>query len=127
MTPVSQAIGIFAAALTLIVVIEMVRRGRLKERHALWWLLAGTLALIIGIFPGLLDGIAELVGIEIPINLVFFVSIAVLFLVCIQNSSELTTLEEKTRILAEEVALLKDQIENCQGSPSENNSSTQPH
>lgn len=127
MTPVSQAIGIFAAALTLIVVIEMVRRGRLKERHALWWLLAGTLALIIGIFPGLLDGIAELVGIEIPINLVFFVSIAVLFLVCIQNSSELTTLEEKTRILAEEVALLKGQLENCQGCSTEKDSSIQPH
>lgn len=110
MTPISQAIGIFAAALTLIVVIEMVRRGRLKERHALWWLIAGTLALIIGIFPSLLDGVADFVGIEVPINLVFFVSIAVLFLVCIQNSSELTTLEEKTRILAEEVALLRNQI-----------------
>lgn len=110
MTPVSQAIGIFAAALTLIVVIEMVRRGRLKERHALWWLIAGTMALIIGIFPSLLDGISDLVGIEVPINLVFFVSIAVLFLVCIQNSSELTSLEEKSRILAEEVALLRNQI-----------------
>lgn len=116
MTPISQAIGIFAAALTLIVVIEMVRRGRLKERHALWWLIAGTLALIIGIFPSLLDGVADVVGIEVPINLVFFVSIAVLFLVCIQNSSELTTLEEKTRILAEEVALLRNQLSELQES-----------
>jgi hypothetical protein len=111
MTPVSQAIGIFAAALTLIVVVEMVRRGQLKERHALWWLIAGTRALLIGIFPGLLIGVADLVGIEVPINLVFFVSIAVLFLVCIQSSSELTSLEEKTRKLAEESALLRQRIE----------------
>lgn len=121
MTPVSQAIGIFAAALTLIVVIEMVRRGRLKERHALWWLIAGSLALIIGIFPVLLDGVADVVGIEVPINLVFFVSIAVLFLVCIQNSSELTALEEKTRILAEEVALLRNQLESKQDLPIKKN------
>jgi hypothetical protein len=121
MTPVSQAIGIFAAALTLIVVIEMVRRGRLKERHALWWLIAGSLALIIGIFPVLLDGVADVVGIEVPINLVFFVSIAVLFLVCIQNSSELTALEEKTRILAEEVALLRNQLESKQDLPAKKN------
>lgn len=107
----AQVIGILAAALTLIVVIEMVRRGRLKERHALWWLIAGTLALIIGVFPGLLIGIAEVVGIEVPINLVYFVSIAVLFLVCIQSSSELTSLEEKTRVLAEESALLKQRVE----------------
>lgn len=107
----AQVIGILAAALTLIVVIEVVRRGRLKERHALWWLIAGTLALIIGVFPGLLIGIAGVVGIEVPINLVYFVSIAVLFLVCIQSSSELTSLEEKTRVLAEESALLKQRVE----------------
>ena len=111
MTPVSQAIGILAAALTLIVVVEMLRRGQLKERHALWWLIAGTLALLIGIFPGLLIAVADLVGIEVPINLVFFVSIAVLFLVCIQSSSELTSLEEKTRKLAEETALLRQRVE----------------
>lgn len=111
MTTVSQVIGIIAAVLTLLVVIEMVRRGRLKERHALWWLVAGILALIIGIFPGILDGVADTVGVEVPINLVFFVSIAVLFLVCIQSSSELTSLEEKTRILAEETALLRQRIE----------------
>lgn len=111
MTTVSQIIGIIAAVLTLLVVIEMVRRGQLKERHALWWLLAGILALIIGIFPDLLNGVADAVGVEVPINLVFFVSIAVLFLVCIQSSSELTSLEEKTRILAEESALLRQKIE----------------
>lgn len=111
MTTVSQVIGIIAAVLTLLVVIEMVRRGRLKERHALWWLVAGILALIIGIFPGILDGVSDTVGVEVPINLVFFVSIAVLFLVCIQSSSELTSLEEKTRILAEETALLRQRIE----------------
>ena len=111
MTTVSQIIGIIAAVLTLLVVIEMVRRGQLKERHALWWLVAGILALIIGIFPDLLNGVADAVGVEVPINLVFFVSIAVLFLVCIQSSSELTSLEEKTRILAEESALLRQKIE----------------
>lgn len=111
MTPVSQIIGIIAAVLTLLVVIEMVRRGNLKERHALWWIIAGVLALIIGIFPDLLDGIADLVGVEVPINLIFFVSIAVLFLVCIQSSSELTSLEEKTRTLAEESALLRQRID----------------
>jgi hypothetical protein len=50
------------------------------------------------------------VGIELPVNLIFFVSIAVLFFVCIQSSSELTSLEEKTRILAEETALLRIRV-----------------
>lgn len=110
MTVTAYVLGIVAALLTLGVVIEMMRRKRMRERHAIWWLLAGVLALVIGIFPGILDWAASLLGVGAPVNLVFFVSIAVLFLVCIQHSSELTTLEDKTRTLAEEVVLLRLRI-----------------
>lgn len=107
MTFTSYLLGIVGAALVLVVVIELLRRGRLRERHAVWWFIAGLLALIAGIFPGTLVWVAGLVGIEVPINLVFFVSIAILFLVALQSSAELTRLESKTRTLAERVALLE--------------------
>ncbi len=107
MTLASYIFGIAAAVAVLVVVIEMLRRRRLRERHAIWWLIAGTLALVAGIFPLTLEWAASLVGIEIPINLVFFVSIVTLFLVCLQYASELTRLEAKTRTLAERVALLE--------------------
>ncbi|MEF3405231.1 DUF2304 domain-containing protein [Agromyces sp. CCNWLW203] len=105
MSVTSYIFGILAALGTLVVVVEMLRRRRLRERHAFWWLLAGVLALIVGIFPITLDWAAQAIGIAVPVNLVFFVSIAILFLVCIQASAELTTLESKTRVLAEQSAL----------------------
>ena len=105
MSITSYIFGILAALLTLGVVIEMLRRGRMRERHAIWWIVAGSLALLIGVFPGILAWLAALIGVGAPVNLVFFVSIAVLFLVCIQHSSELTTLESKSRTLAERSAL----------------------
>ena len=107
----TYVLGIASAALVLVVVIELLRRGRLRERHAAWWLVAGILALIIGIFPVTLEWAARLVGVEVPTNLVFFVSIAILFLVCLQHSAELTRLESKTRKLAETEALLALRIE----------------
>jgi len=103
----SYLFGVVSALLTLVVVIEMLRRRRLRERHAAWWFLAGVLALIAGVFPTTLEWAANLVGVTVPVNLVFFVSIAILFFVCLQHSSELTQLESKTRILAEHVALLE--------------------
>jgi hypothetical protein len=103
--PVTYIFGIVSAALALVVVIELLRRRRLRERHAIWWLVAGLLALIVGVFPSTLQWAASLFGIEVPLNLVFFVSIAVLFLVSLQHSSELTRIEAKTRTLAELVAL----------------------
>jgi hypothetical protein len=107
MSITTYVLGIVAALFTLGVVIEMLRQRRMRERHAIWWLVAGTLALIIGIFPGILAWAAAIAGVGAPTNLVFFVSIAVLFLVCIQHSSELTTLEDKTRTLAE-LSVLQD-------------------
>lgn len=102
----SYLFGIIAALVVLIVVVEMLRRRQLRERHAIWWLAAGVLALVAGIFPETLTWAASLVGIGLPVNLVFFVSIAILFLVCLQHSAELTRLESKTRVLAERVAIL---------------------
>lgn len=105
MNPVSYIFGIASAALVLVVVVTLLRRHQLRERHAVWWIVAGTLALVIGVFPDTLVWAASLLGIEVPINLTFFVSIGTLFLVCLQHSAELTRLEAKTRTLAERVAL----------------------
>ena len=104
-------LGIVAALFTLGLVIEMLRRRQLRERHAIWWLIAGLLALIIGVFPQVLVWAAGVIGVEIPTNLVFFVSILILFLVSIQHSSELTQLESKTRTLAERYAIQQLELE----------------
>ena len=110
MNPVTHAFAIAAAAIALIAVVEMLRRQRFRERHAFWWLLAAILALVISVFPSTLQFAATSVGVEIPSNLAFFMSLVILFFVSVQHSSELTTLEEKTRTLAEHVALLEQRV-----------------
>lgn len=110
-------LGIVGALLILVVAIELLRRGRLRERHTFWWLIAGALSLAVAIFPPILDGLASLLGIEEPVNLVFFVGIIVLFLVCIQQSTELTRFEERTRTLAERVALLDARLREVESAP----------
>lgn len=103
-------VGVAGALLMFAVVLELLRRRRLRERHALWWLVATVLAVVAGFFPAVVTWAAQLVGVVIPANLVFFVSIGVLVLVCIQQSAELTELESETRALAEQTALLELRI-----------------
>ncbi len=107
MSIVAYVFGILTALVILLVVIQMLRHQRLRERHAIWWIIAGVLALVIGVFPGSLDWAAGLLGISVPANLIFFVSLAILFLVCLQASSELTRLESQSRALAEKLSLLE--------------------
>lgn len=115
MTPLSYVLGVVLALFTLLFVLEKLRRRRLRERHATWWVIAGLGATIMALFPGILEGLSRAIGIELPVNLLFFLSLLVLFLVCIQQSTELTDVEAKTRRLAEEVALLNIEVERLRG------------
>lgn len=111
MNLITYAFGIVAAVLALIAIIELMRRGTLRERHALWWFVGGILALIIAIFPQTLQWAAQILGVVVPINLVFFVSIGLLFLVSLQYGAELTRVEAKMRALAERSAFHEQRIE----------------
>jgi hypothetical protein len=104
MNPMTYAFGIAAALLALIAIIELMRRATLRERHAVWWLVGGILALVVAIFPQTLTWAAQLLGIAVPTNLVFFIAIGLLFLVSLQYGAELTRVEDKIRTLAEQSA-----------------------
>ena len=99
-------LGIIASVSTLVLVVEMLRRRQLRERHATWWLIAGIVAVITSIFPQGLIWLSKEIGFELPVNLVFFGSLLILFLVVLQMSAELTKIEGHNRLIAEEVALL---------------------
>ncbi|MDJ0337576.1 DUF2304 domain-containing protein [Cryobacterium sp. PH31-O1] len=107
MNSVSYFFAIAAASVALLSVVEMLRRQRFRERHAFWWLLAALLSVVVSVFPATLEWASSVVGVEVPSNLAFFVSIIILFFVTVQHSSELTTLEEKTRTLAEHTSLIE--------------------
>lgn len=110
MNPVTYVFGIAAAVLALLAIIELMRRATLRERHAVWWLVGGVLVLVLAIFPRMLTWLAAVLGVAIPTNLVFFVAIGLLFLVSLQYGSELTRIEEKLRVLAEQSAFQDERL-----------------
>ena len=95
------------AILVCTFVIIQVRHQRMKERYAALWLIIGAIIIVLGAFPTLLNGVANFVGVALPVNLLFLLSILLLMGVSIHLTLELSRLSEKTRILAEEVAILK--------------------
>lgn len=95
---------------------ELLRRRQLQEKYAVLWLVVGLFVLILGIFPRLINEIARPLGIAYPPNLLFFGATSVLLLVTVHLSWETSRLEDETRALAEEVALLRHQLERGEGS-----------
>lgn len=111
MNTVTYVLGILAALLALAAIVELMRRGTLRERHALWWFVGGLIALIIAVFPQTLGWAARAVGVSLPANLVFFIAIGLLFLVSLQYGAELTRVEAKMRSLAEQAAFHEHRLE----------------
>ena len=68
-------------------------------------------------FPGVLTAATEMLGLQVPANLLFFGASIVILLLTLQHSSELGRLEERTRTLAEEVALLRLELERRSSMP----------
>lgn len=108
-------LALSAAVLVLGAMFELLRRRQLREKYAVLWLGVGLAVAVLAIVPGLLKWAADLLGVVTPINLLFFLSTVVLLLVSIHLSWEASRLEEETRTLAEEVALLRLDLEGLHG------------
>lgn len=99
-------------ALTVLLILRMLRSGQLKSKYAILWMAVAVGLLPLAAFPDqVLVPISRAIGIAYEPATILFASIAFLFLVVVEFSWELSRLEERTRLLAEEVALLRARTE----------------
>ncbi len=104
-------LGVVFALGVLAVIFWLLLTRRLREKYAFLWLVIGLAMLLLTVFPGLLEGLANLVGVEVPANLLFILALALLIGVTLHQSWELSTAEDEIRRVAEEVAILRAEIE----------------
>jgi len=104
-------LGILGSVLVLVVLFELLRRRHLREKYAVLWALVAVGVLVMTVFPGVLYAASDLAGVDVPANLLFFLASMVLMVLTLQHSYELGRLEDKTRTLAEELALLRMELE----------------
>lgn len=109
---------VFAIALCVLLVVLiflLLRTRKVREKYVGIWLALAVAVVVMAVFPGLAFWLSDLVGVETPVNLLFATGFAVVLAVCIQLSSEVSALEEETRTIAEELALLRLEVESARG------------
>ncbi len=105
----------------LFIVAELIRRGSLKEKYSLLWLLSGGVLLIFSSSRDLLGYVSHLLGIFYPPSLLFLVAFLFLLLITLHFSVVISGLYEQNKQLAQEVALLRQQIQESLGNSAPNN------
>ena len=103
---------IVATVITALFILRLVRAHQLRSKYALLWLVIGLMLLILAAVPGVLNTISEWLGVLYSPTLFLLLAVGFLFFVVVHYSWELSRLENRTRTLAEELALLRTRLDN---------------
>ena len=112
MTPLPVSIAAAVASfLLLVVVFELIRSRRLRERYALLWLLTGVVLLALSLWRGGLNTIASWFGVtSYPPAILGAVGALFILVVLLHYSTVISRLSDQNTILAQRLALLEQQL-----------------
>ncbi len=113
MTPFWVSIAAAAASLVLLLVVfELIRSRRLRERYALLWLLTGIVLLVLSLWRGGLNTMAGWIGVKTyPTSVLFAVGLFFILVVLLHYSTVISKLSDQNTMLAQRLALLEHELE----------------
>jgi hypothetical protein len=101
-----RLITIAAAVAILILIIELVRRRKLKEEYSLLWVMTATVLVVLAIWYGLLVKLTHLMGGTVPSSTLFFCGMVFAVSLLLHFSTRISLLERRITSLVQEIGLL---------------------
>jgi hypothetical protein len=105
MSSLLKFIIFLSGAIFTFTVIALLVRRKINERNSLVWLTGAILIMIISLNPDLLDWVARQVGVDYPPSLLFLFSILVLLVIVLNQSIQISMLNEKVKVLAQHISI----------------------
>lgn len=106
-----QFVFILVSVILLLVIFNFIRMQRLKIRYALLWIITCLMMITFSVWRRLIDDIAQAMGIYYPPSVLFIFAFLFLLAIVFHFSIVISNLAEQNKKLAEEVALLRQKIE----------------
>ncbi len=111
-----QLISLAGSLFFMLGILELIRRQKIKEAYALLWLIFGGIFILLSFWKRGLDYLAGIVGIYYPPALLFLILIVAVILILISYSMVISSQNDKIRILTQELALMKREMEKLEKS-----------
>jgi Uncharacterized conserved protein (DUF2304) len=106
-----SVLGSLASFSLVLVVLDLIRRRRLRERYALLWLLTGLLLTALSAWRAGLNTIAGWVGVRgYPPAVLFAVGLLFVLAVLLHYSTVISRLTDQNVLLAQRLALLEEEL-----------------
>ena len=107
-----QIFALIVSAMVFVIVIDMVRKRRLREEYSVLWLLTSVLMFVLIFRYEWLVSLTDLIGAGLPTTTLFLSSIIFLMLLSVQFCIKISQLTEQVKILSQENALMQRDLEN---------------
>jgi len=107
---VQRVLAISIAVVLLLLVIELVRRRKLREEYAVLWLLLGATMLGLAAYFPMLQLLGDALHASTTATILFFGTVFLL-LIALHYSVKISRLTQQVKDLAQEVALLRSELE----------------
>ena len=116
-TPLKVSLAATAASVILVLVVfELIRSRRLRERYALLWLFTGVVLVILSAWRGGLNTIAGWLGVRgYPPAVLFAVGLLFVIVVLLHYSTVISRLSDQNVVLAQRLALLETKLTEREG------------
>lgn len=112
-----QLFAFVSALVVCALIVELVRRRRLREEYAWLWLLTGATMLVLVLWYRLLLFITWLVGAISPVTTLLLFSLLFLLAIAVHYSIIISRLTVQVKNLAQELALLSAERERPTSAP----------
>jgi hypothetical protein len=103
--------AIIASVLIMLVVVELVRRRKLREEYSWLWLLTGGGIILLVVWYDLLVLITHLIGAIAPTTTLFIFGFLFLMLISLYYSIQISKLSHQVKEMAQQLAILKGHVE----------------
>ncbi len=87
------------------IVLRQIRAKKLELKYTISWLLLLVALLIVAVFPGLLEMLAHLTGITLPINMIFFLGFIFSLVIIFNLTQAVSKMSEEIKRLTQRIAL----------------------
>ena len=107
----TRLIALLVSTIFLGAVLYLVRRGRLREEYTPIWTVVAVGIMLLSVWSEVLRAITHAVGAWAPSSTLFFFGEVFLLVVCLNYAVRLSTLTLRVKVLAQEVALLRADLQ----------------
>lgn len=98
--------AISASMVIFIVIINLVKNGKLKEEYSWLWLLTGFVIIILALWYDLLLALTHLIGAVLPTTTLFIFAIIFLISIALHFAIKISMLTDQVKNLSQEIALI---------------------